>query len=72
MLSLEALKNMFHLAVENLRKARSHRDPSFPKHLPHHFEVGDTMLIKIIPQWLLVKSTLVIFELCPLRVIKLN
>ena len=46
MLSLEALKNMFHLAAENLRKARSHQDPSVPKHLPHHFEVGDTVLIK--------------------------
>ena len=46
MLSLEALKNMFHLAAENLHKARSHRDPSVPKHLPHHFEVGDTVLIK--------------------------
>ena len=37
---------MFHLAAENLRKARSHCDPSVPKHLPHHFEVGDTVLIK--------------------------
>ena len=46
MLSLEALKNMFHLAAENLHKARSHHDPSVPKHLPHHFEVGDTVLIK--------------------------
>ena len=42
MLSLEALKNTFHLVTENLHKARSHRDPSVPKHLPHHFEVGDT------------------------------
>ena len=46
MLSLEALKNMFHLAAENLRRARSHRDPSIPRHLPHHFEVGNTVLIK--------------------------
>ena len=46
MLSLEALKNMFHLAAENLWKARSHCDPSVPKHLPHHFEIGDTVLIK--------------------------
>ena len=46
MLSLEALKNMFHLAAENLCKARSCRDPSVPKHLPHHFEVGNTVLIK--------------------------
>ena len=45
-LSLEALKNMFHLATENLHKARSHCDLSVPKHLPHHFEVGDTVLIK--------------------------
>ena len=46
MLSLEALKNMFHLAAENLHKARSHCDPSVPKHLPHYFYVGDTVLIK--------------------------
>ena len=46
MLSLEALKNMFHLVAENLHKARSRHDPSVPKHLPHPFEVGDTMLIK--------------------------
>ena len=46
MLSLEALKNMFHLAAENLHKARSRHDPSVPKHLPHHFEVGNTVLIK--------------------------
>ena len=46
MLSLEVLKNMFHFATENLCKAQSHRNPSFPKHLPHHFEVGDTVLIK--------------------------
>ena len=46
MLSLEALKNMFHLTAENLCKARSCHDPSVPKHLPHHFEVGDTVLIK--------------------------
>ena len=46
MLSLEALKNMFHLAAENLCKARSHHDPSVPKHLPHHFEVGNMVLIK--------------------------
>ena len=46
MLSLETLKNMFHLAAENLRKARSHHDPSVPKHLPHHSVVGDTVLIK--------------------------
>ena len=37
---------MFHLAVENLLKARSCHDPSVPKHLPHHFEVGDIVLIK--------------------------
>ena len=46
MLSLEALKNMFHLAAENLYKARSHHDSSVPKHLPHHFAVGDTVLVK--------------------------
>ena len=34
------------MAAENLRKARSRHDPSVPKHLPHHFEVGDTVLIK--------------------------
>ena len=46
MLSLEALKNMFHLAAANLHKARSHHDPSVPKHLPHHFEVANIVLIK--------------------------
>ena len=46
MLSLEALKNMFHLAAENLCKARSHHDPSVPKHLPHHFDTGNRVLIK--------------------------
>ena len=45
-LSLEALKNMFHIATENLRHARIHPDFTLPKQLPHHFTEGDTILIK--------------------------
>ena len=39
-LSLEALKNMYQIATENLR------DSTLPKQLPHHFTEGDTVLIK--------------------------
>ena len=42
-LSLEALKNMFHIATENLHRAH---DSTLPKQLPHHFTEGDTVLIK--------------------------
>ena len=45
-LSLEALKNMFHIATENLRRARNRHDSTLPKQLPHHFTEGDTILIK--------------------------
>ena len=45
-LSLEALKNMFHIATEHLCHAHHHRDSTFPKQLPHHFTEGDTILIK--------------------------
>ena len=45
-LSLEALKNMFHIATENLRRACARCDATIPKHLPHHFTKGDTVLIK--------------------------
>ena len=45
-LSLEALKNMFHIATENLCCARTHRDSTLPKQLPHHFTEGDITLIK--------------------------
>ena len=45
-LSLEALKNMHLIVTENLRKARTRRDSTLPKHLPHHFTAGDTVLIK--------------------------
>ena len=45
-LSLEALKNMFHIATENLRRAHAHHDSTLPKQLPHHFTEGDTILIK--------------------------
>ena len=45
-LSLEALKNMFHIATENLRHAHNCRDSTLPKQLPHHFTEGDTVLIK--------------------------
>ena len=45
-LSLEALKNMFHIAAENLHHARMHCDSTLPKQLPHHFTEDDTVLIK--------------------------
>ena len=45
-LSLKALKNMFHIATENLHHARNHHDSTLPKQLPHHFTEGDTVLIK--------------------------
>ena len=45
-LSLEALKNMFHIATENLHHACNHCDSTLPKQLPHHFTEGDTILIK--------------------------
>ena len=45
-LSLEALKNMFHIATENLRHAHLCHDSTLPKQLPHQFTEGDTVLIK--------------------------
>ena len=45
-LSLEALKNMYQIATENLRQSHAHRDSTLPKQLPHHFTTGDTVLIK--------------------------
>ena len=45
-LSLEVLKNMFHIATENLHRACMHHDSTLPKQLPHHFTEGDTVLIK--------------------------
>ena len=45
-LSLEALKNMYQIATENLCQSHAHRDSTLPKQLPHHFTEGDTVLIK--------------------------
>ena len=45
-LSLEALKNMFHIAAENLHHAHTCCDDTLPKQLPHHFTAGDTVLVK--------------------------
>ena len=45
-LSLEALKNMYQIATENLRRSRARRDSTLPKQLPHHFTEGHTVLIK--------------------------
>ena len=42
-LSLEALKNMFHIATENLHRARNRHDSTLPKQFPHHFTEGDTV-----------------------------
>ena len=69
-LSLEALKNMFHIATENLRRAHTHCDSSLPKQLPHHFTMEDTVLIK--NHTALIPSILVIITLSLLKTIKLN
>ena len=45
-LSLEALKNMYQIATENLCQSCARRDSTLPKQLPHHFTEGDTVLIK--------------------------
>ena len=45
-IALEALKNMFHIAAENLCHAHTCCDDTLPKQLPHHFTAGDTVLIK--------------------------
>ena len=45
-LSLEALKNMFHIATKNLHCAHTRHDITLPKQLPHHFTQGDMVLIK--------------------------
>ena len=45
-LSLEALKNMYQIATENLQWSHACRDSTLPKQLPHHFTEGDTVLIK--------------------------
>ena len=45
-LSPEALKNMYQIATENLRRSRARHDSTLPKQLPHHFTEGDTVLIK--------------------------
>ena len=45
-LSLEALKNMFHIATISLHCACARCDCTLPKQLPHHFTEGDTILIK--------------------------
>ena len=67
-LSLEALKNMFHIATENLCR----HDSTLPKQLPHHFTEGDTVLIKVILLVLLTLNILAIIALCLLEVIRLN
>ena len=45
-LSLEALKNMYQIATENLCQSHARHDSTLPKQLPHHFTEGDTVLIK--------------------------
>ena len=45
-LSLEALKNMYHIATENVHWSRARHDSTLPQHLHHHFTEGDTVLIK--------------------------
>ena len=45
-LSLEALKNMYQIATENLCRSCARCDSTLPKQLPHHFTEGNTVLIK--------------------------
>ena len=45
-LSLEALKNMYKIATENLRWSHAHYDSTLSKQLPHHFTEGDYVLVK--------------------------
>ena len=45
-LSLEALKNMYQIATENLHRSHARHDSTLPKQLPHHFTEGNTVLIK--------------------------
>ena len=45
-LSLEALKNMYQIATENLHRSHARHDSTLPKQLPHHFTEDDTVLIK--------------------------
>ena len=45
-LSLEALKNMYQIATENLHWSHARHNSTLPKQLPHHFTEGDTVLIK--------------------------
>ena len=37
---------MFHIAAENSLRARTHREVTLPKQLPHHFTECDTVMIK--------------------------
>ena len=46
LVSLESLKNRFHIATENLQRAHTRHDVALPKQLPHHFTEVDTVLIK--------------------------
>ena len=57
LLSLESLKNMFHVAAENLCRVHTCCDATLPKQLPHHFVEGDTVLIKNHTMGLLILST---------------
>ena len=45
-LSIQALKNMFHIATENLHHVCTWCDISLPKQLPHYFTHSVTVLIK--------------------------
>ena len=45
-LSLEALKNMFYMATENLHHAHTCCDVTLLKQFPHHFTAGDIILVK--------------------------
>ena len=71
-LSLEALKNMFHVATENLQCAGTHHDVTLPKQLPHHFAAGDTVLVKNHTAGPFDPKYISDYCITPLRVIRLN
>ena len=63
---------MFHIASENLCRARAHHDSTLPKQLAHHFTEGDTVLIKNHTAGSLILVMLVTIALSLLRAIRLN
>ena len=71
-LSLEALKNIYQIATENLHQSHAGHDSILPKQLPHHFTENDTVLIKNHTATLLTLATLGTIVLYPLKAIRSN